>query len=90
MPNEIHACRIESGIQNANRTPICQIKIHECREIQIKTQRKLGANDTLRETPSAEGNFRAQGKKNFRVQGKKDAEFKRLTVGEYTPPNAGI
>ena len=31
---------------------------------------KIGANDTLRETPSAEGNFRAQGKKN--------AEFKRL------------
>jgi hypothetical protein len=51
---------------------------------------KIGANDTLRETPTQKENFRAQGKKNFRVQGKKDAVFKRLTVGEYTPPNAGI
>jgi hypothetical protein len=58
----------------------------------FKSRRRenLGANDTLRETPSAEGDLRAQGKKNFQSSREERRRVKRLTVGEYNPPNAGI
>jgi hypothetical protein len=44
---------------------MCQTKSKMAEAFNQDAQKNSGANDKLRETPSAEGEFRAQGKKSF-------------------------